>query len=70
MEKDIAIAVAQKPHVEGYSDTPQHQRTPLHKTMDVVTGAYANGSTSGTTLDAKMASAIARSCGVVTLMLP
>jgi len=53
--------VTQKAFLGGHCHAPKHQRTAFHQAMDVIPGAYADGSTSGMTLDARITSAIARS---------
>ena len=70
VQQRIAVAVAQEAPVVRDEHAAEHQWTSLDETVDVVAGAYADGSTSAVARDARMASASARSCGVVTFKLP
>ena len=70
MQQRVAIAVAEEALVVRDGDAAENQRAAIDQAVDVVAVAYADGNTSGMTRDARMDSARARSCGVVTFRLP
>ena len=70
MQQRVAIAVAEEALVVRDGDAAEHQGAAIDQAVDVVAIAYADGNTSGMTRDARMASASARSCCVVTFRLP
>ena len=74
VREHIAVAVAQQPLMEGYRDAAQNQRAALHQRVDVYAYSQAAGHppapNSPLARATSMASAMVRSWGVVTLMLP
>ncbi len=70
MQQRVAVTVAEEALLVRDANAAEHQGTAIDQAVNVVAIAYADGNTSGTTRDARMASASARSCGVVTFRLP